>query len=131
MPQNAAGCLTDPPVSEPSAIGTTPAATAAADPPDDPPGTSSGATGFFVTPNALYSVDEPIANSSRFVLPTMTAPAAASRSMAVALYGGSQPSRMREEQVVGTPRVQRLSLSAIGTPASGPGSPPAATVAST
>ena len=41
-PQNAAGCRTEPPVSEPSAIGTMPAATAAAEPPDEPPGTRSG-----------------------------------------------------------------------------------------
>ena len=40
MPQKLAGCRTEPPVSEPSAAGTTPAATSAADPPDDPPGTS-------------------------------------------------------------------------------------------
>src|SRR6478609_10691207 len=38
-PQNAAGCLTDPPVSEPRAMGVMPAATAAADPPDEPPAT--------------------------------------------------------------------------------------------
>jgi hypothetical protein len=38
-PQNAAGCRTEPPVSEPSAIGTRPAATAAAEPPEEPPGT--------------------------------------------------------------------------------------------
>jgi hypothetical protein len=35
---------------------------------------------------------------------------------------------MRDEHVVGTPRVHRLSLSATGTPASGPGSSPAATL---
>src|SRR5258705_10049373 len=87
MPQTAAGWGTDPPVSEPRAMGTTPAATAAAEPPDDPPGTRSGAIGFLVGPNALYSVDDPIANSSRFVLPTMTAPAARRRSTTVAVYG--------------------------------------------
>ena len=57
--------------------GTMPAATAAADPPDDPPGTRSGASGLRVGPNALFSVDEPIANSSMFVLPTTIAPGGA------------------------------------------------------
>src|SRR5688572_19087622 len=99
MPQNAAGCRTEPPVSDPSAIGTTPHATAAADPPDDPPGTRSGANGFRVGPNALFSVDDPIANSSKFVLPTSTAPAECSRSTTVAVYGLTYPSRMREPQV--------------------------------
>ena len=39
-------------------------------------------------PNAEFSVELPIANSSRFVFPTMTAPASCSRSTTVALYGG-------------------------------------------
>ena len=37
-----------------------------------------------------------MANSSRLVLPTTTAPAARSRSTTVASYGGRQPSRIRE-----------------------------------
>ena len=41
--------------------------------------------------------------------------------------GGRQPSRIRDEQVVGMPAVQMLSFRATGTPASGPGSSPAAT----
>ncbi len=49
-PQSAAGCRTEPPVSEPRATRTMPAATAAADPPDEPPGTRSGATGLRVGP---------------------------------------------------------------------------------
>src|SRR3954471_9215312 len=86
-PQNAAGCRTEPPVSDPSAISTMPAATAAADPPDEPPGTRSGASGFRVGPTALLSVDEPIANSSMFDLPTMSAPAGRKRRVAVASNG--------------------------------------------
>ena len=46
----AAGCLIEPPVSEPSAHGARPAATAAADPPEEPPGTRSGSHGFRVGP---------------------------------------------------------------------------------
>ena len=87
MPQNAAGCRTEPPVSDPSAMRVMPAATAAAEPPDDPPGTRSGASGFFVGPKALFSVDEPIANSSMFVLAMTMAPASRSRRTAVASYG--------------------------------------------
>ena len=79
MPQSAAGWRIDPPVSEPSASGAIPAATATADPPLDPPGMRSVAHGFRVGPNAEFSVDDPIANSSQFVLPTITAPAASSR----------------------------------------------------
>src|SRR5688500_12904341 len=86
-PQNAAGCRTEPPVSEPSAIGARPAATPAALPPDEPPGTFVGSSGFRVGPYALCSVDEPIANSSMFVFPTTTAPAARSRETTVASNG--------------------------------------------
>ena len=87
MPQNAAGWRTEPPVSEPSAAGTMPAATAAALPPEEPPGTRAGSSGWRVAPNAELSVDDPIANSSRLVFPTMTAPAARSRRTTVAPYG--------------------------------------------
>src|SRR5436853_2223821 len=99
----------EPPVSEPSAIGAKPAATAAADPPLDPPGTRAGSCGLPVGPNAEFSVEDPMANSSRFVLPTGMAPAARRRSTTVASYGGRHPSRMRDPHVVGMPRVQRLS----------------------
>src|SRR3954447_22685995 len=129
-PQSAAGWRIDPPVSDPKARAAKPAVTAAADPPDDPPGTRVVSSGLRVGPNAEFSVLDPIANSSRLVLPMMIAPAACSRVTIVASYGGFQPSRMREEQVVGTPRVHMLSLSATGTPVSGPGSSPAATAAS-
>ena len=48
---------------------------------------ASGRAGLRVGPYALFSVDEPIANSSMFVLPTTTAPAARSRVTTVASYG--------------------------------------------
>ncbi len=75
MPQSAAGCLIDPPVSEPSAHGARPPATAAAEPPEDPPGTRPGSQGLLVGPKAEFSVDEPMANSSMFVLPRRLSPA--------------------------------------------------------
>ena len=84
LPQSADGCLIEPPVSEPSAHGASPAVTAAALPPPEPPGTRVGSHGLCVGPNALFSVDEPIANSSRFVRPISTASAARSRSITVA-----------------------------------------------
>src|SRR5215472_9164387 len=78
-PHSAAGWRIDPPVSDPSASGAYPAATAAADPPLEPPGTRLGSCGLRVGPNAEFSVDDPIANSSRFVLPMTTPPASRSR----------------------------------------------------
>jgi hypothetical protein len=77
-PHNAAGCRIDPPVSEPNASAANPAATAAADPPLDPPGTRLGSSGLRVGPNAEFSVLDPIANSSRLVLPIRIAPACSS-----------------------------------------------------
>ena len=79
----------DPPVSVPSASGAIRAATAAAEPPDEPPGTRATSQGLRVTLYALFSVDEPIANSSMFVLPTTIAPAASRRRTAVAPKGGA------------------------------------------
>src|SRR6188474_853738 len=115
-PHSAAGCRTDPPVSVPSAMGANPVATATADPPLEPPGIRDVSHGLRVGPKAECSVEEPIANSSQFVLPMTTAPAACSRSTAVAEYGGVQSPRIREPAVARTPRTQIVSLMAIGTP---------------
>ena len=59
------------------------AAIEAADPPDDPPGTCACDQGFLTGLYALFSFDEPIANSSMFSLPSMTAPASARRPVTV------------------------------------------------
>ena len=72
-----------------------------------------------------------MANSSMLVLPRMIAPACFSRWVIVASYGGCQPSRIREPQVVGMPLVVKTSLTASGTPASGPSCSPLARLAST
>ena len=69
MPRAAAHCL---------------AATAAADPPEEPPGTREVSHGFRVGRKPLFSVEDPIANSSQLVLPMTTAPAAESFSTTVA-----------------------------------------------
>ena len=55
--------------------GTCRAATAAALPPELPPGVRARSYGLWHGPNALFSLDEPIANSSMLSLPTTTAPA--------------------------------------------------------
>ena len=105
-------------MSVPRASGASKAATAEAEPPPEPPGTRSVSHGLWVGPNAECSVEEPCANSSRFVLPSSGMPAALSFSMTVASYGGTQPSRIFEAAVVTMPLVTIMSLIAIGTPAS-------------
>src|SRR6185436_16346957 len=105
MPQNAAGCRMDPPVSEPSVATAVPAATAAAEPPLDPPGTRVRSRGLCTGPKAEFSFDEPIANSSQFNLPKMIAPAASSRATAVQSYGGMKLPRIFEPAVLRNPLV--------------------------
>ena len=70
-------------VSEPSAHGASPELTAAAEPPPEPPGTREGSHGLCDGPKAEFSVEEPIANSSVFVLPRMRRPWDFSRSTTV------------------------------------------------
>src|SRR3954467_6835294 len=123
MPHNAAGWRIEPPVSVPSAHGARPAATAAALPPELPPGTRSRSHGFSTGPYAEFSFDEPIANSSWFVLASSGAPAPASFSTTVAVYGGGWSSRIFEPAWDGTPSVQKSSLTPSGTPPSGASAP--------
>ena len=77
MPVNAAGWRIEPPVSVPVAPSARRAATAAAEPPDEPPGTSGVFAplrrhGDSTGPKNDVSFDEPIANSSLLVLPSIT-----------------------------------------------------------
>ena len=65
----------DPPVSDPRAHGTTPAATAAAEPPLEPPVMRRGSQGFPVRPHAETRFVPPAASSCWFVFPIMTSPA--------------------------------------------------------
>ena len=121
MPVTAAGWRIEPPVSVPVASGASYAATAAEEPPDGAAGDAGrGPTGCGSVPYALFSVEEPIANSSMLVLPRITRPASRSRAVTVASYGGRQPSRILEPAVVGMSAVVKTSLCASGTPASGP-----------
>ena len=85
VPQKLPGWRMEPPVSEPSAMVASPAATAAALPPDEPPGTRSRSQGFLLGPNALVSVEEPNANSSMLSLPSGMPPASMARATHVAV----------------------------------------------
>ncbi len=76
-------------MSVPSAHTAMPDETAAALPPLDPPGTVSRSHGLCTGPNAEFSFEEPIANSSQFVLPSRTPPSARSRAHGVQSYGGT------------------------------------------
>jgi hypothetical protein len=109
-----AGCLTEPPVSVPSAATHISAATAAADPPDVPPDTLILPYGFTTGQNAEFSLPEPIANSSRFVFHIIHPPAASSLVKQVALYGGIKFSAILEANVVLTHCVRMRSFTAIG-----------------
>src|SRR3970282_2771842 len=102
-----------------SARPASPPATAAAEPPEEPPGTRARSHGLRVGKNAEFSVDEPMANSSILVLPSITAPAALRRTITVASYGGTKFSRIFEEQGVPTPLGQITSFMARGTPSRG------------
>src|SRR6478736_8333964 len=103
----------EPPVSEPSAHGARPAETAAAEPPPEPPGTRLGSQGFRDGPYAEFSVDDPSANSSVFVLPISGRPASLQRAATVESNTGTYPARILEPAVVSTPFVEITSLSAI------------------
>src|SRR6266851_2850737 len=121
MPHRAAGWRIEPPVSGPSAHGASPSATAAALPPEEPPGTRSRSHGLRTGPKPEFSLEDPIANSSWLVFASRLAPAPVRREMTVAVYGGRYPSRIRDPDWLGTPSVQKRSLTASGTPARGAG----------
>jgi hypothetical protein len=74
----------DPPVSEPTLAKHSCAATLAAQPPEDPPGMRVVSHGLSVVKKDEFSVELPMANSSRFRRPKTTAPACFSRCTTVA-----------------------------------------------
>ena len=85
-PHRAAGWRMEPPVSEPRPSGAKPAATATALPARRAARARGwGRAGCGVGPKAEFSVEQPMANSSRLVLPMGMAPAATSRSTTVAV----------------------------------------------
>src|SRR5688572_11934731 len=125
MPVSAAGWRIDPPVSVAVAAGAKRAATAAAEPPELPPGTASASQGLRTGPYHEVSLDEPMANSSMFVLPSVTAPASFRRPTTCASYGATKFESILEPQEETQPLVQKMSLCAMGTPVSGPARPAA------
>ena len=74
-------------MSDPKAATAIPVATATADPPLLPPGTLVECQGFKVGPNAEFSLEEPIANSSMFVVPITKASSSFKAFTTVASYG--------------------------------------------
>ena len=118
-PQQADGMRIDPPPSPPIATGTSPAATATAVPPLDPPGERRRSQGLRVSPCSTDSVNGHWPNSGIAVLPTTTAPAARSRRTT----SPSAPAGVtlaRPPKVVTQPATSSSSLTATGTPCSGP-----------
>ena len=121
-PQKCAGRRTLAPESVPSANAAEPDATAAAEPPLDPPAERSSACGLFVRPKTSLSVSIPPPHGGRFVLPTTTAPAARSRATTTASAAATTPRRSGTPTTSGRPPTAMLSLTANGTPRSGPAS---------
>ncbi len=76
-------------MSEPSASGTMPEASAHAAPPLEPPADRVGSTGFRVVPKTRLKVWEPAANSGTLVLPSTTAPAPRTRSTSSSSRSGT------------------------------------------
>ena len=121
----------EPPVSLPMEKEQRSAATAAAEPPLDPPGTQAKFQGFLVVLIALFSVEEPMANSSMLTFPRNTASAPASRRTMVPSKGLRYPASILEAQEVKPSWVHMTSFKETGTPARGPKASPRPRLAST
>src|SRR5262245_4524948 len=119
-PHRAAGQTIDPSVSVPTAIGASPAATAAPEPDDDPPAERSRAWGLRQSPpTALHpELDEDerkFAHSERLVLPRTIAPALRSLDTSGASAFGPVSASAKEPAVVPIgPTVSMLSLTRTG-----------------
>ena len=126
-----AGMRIEPPVSVPRAIRADPSHRLTPAPADEPPGArcSSASHGLTGVPVCGFSPTAPKANSTVCVLPVNTAPNRRSaRTRNPSRHGGSGrgvPARS------GSPSSAYRSLTDTATPASGPGSSPRATAAST
>nr|BFE85893.1 hypothetical protein GCM10020093_084940 [Planobispora longispora] len=108
----------EPSPSAPWASGTIPDATAAALPPDEPPEVRSRSHGLRVTPYTLS--EKPARHSSgTLVIPTTTAPASRSRATTGWSSAAGVSGVAADPQRIASPRTGTLSLTAIGTPASG------------
>jgi hypothetical protein len=92
-PHSAAGMRSEPPVSEPVAIGSMSTASAAADPPEEPPALSTGSKGLPVAPHTGLRVLAPAPMSGTLVLAVTIAPAARRRATSVLSAAGTWPRR--------------------------------------
>ncbi len=88
IPWRPAGTRPDPAVSVPMAMSASPRATATAEPELEPPEIWSGRRASRTAPCGLRVPTSPVANWSRLVAPTTTAPAARSRATASASCSG-------------------------------------------
>ena len=113
-------------MSEPSASGTIPAASAAAAPPLEPPAERLGSRGLRVVPKTRLKVWEPAANSGTLVRPISTAPARRIRSTTRSSRSGTWSAKSGEPYVVRQPATSWVSLTANGSPWSGPTGQPRA-----
>src|SRR6185312_4878663 len=96
MPHSAAGPRIEPPVSEPSANGTRPAATAAPEPLDEPPVKCSRFQGLRAGGHGRSKDGPPCANSWVASLPSSTAPASRSLLVVVASWLGMSSAQILE-----------------------------------
>src|SRR5262249_26201861 len=110
VPQKADGIRIEPPVSDPRAAEHMPADTGAADPPEDPPATSGRFHGLWTAPKWLSAEVPPNANSCRFCLPTITAPAALRRRTTSASSAGTRSAKNALAAVVFTFAVSNKSF---------------------
>src|SRR4029077_10210681 len=123
-PQNDAGILIEPPMSEPVASVAVPAASAAADPPLEPPGEYLVCHGLRVTPQSRDQVTGAQENSGVVVRACTMPPASRIRcakaavSSATASRSGSEPSVLR------CPAISASSFTATGRPSRGKGGTP-------
>ena len=117
-------------MSEPSASGTIPEASAHAAPPLEPPAERDGSTGLSVVPKTVLKVCDPAANSGTLVLPTTTTPARRTRSTISSSASGTWSANSGEPYVVRHPATAWVSLNANGSPCSGPTSAPEASASS-
>mmetsp|Transcript_86758 Transcript_86758/g.246041 ORF Transcript_86758/g.246041 Transcript_86758/m.246041 type:complete len:230 (+) Transcript_86758:962-1651(+) len=118
------GIRMEPPPSDDVAHGTMRAATAAALPPDEPPGERSRAHGFRDGGPRRFLVTAEKPSAEVLVFPTTMAPARRRRPTWTESRTAGAAGDVCRPLVVGMPRTSSRSLTAMGTPASGPTWPP-------
>jgi len=123
-PQNDAGILIEPPMSEPVASVAVPAASAAADPPLEPPGEYLVFHGLRVTPQSLDQVIGAQQNSGVVVLACTMAPASMMRWTKAVVCSATTSRRGSDPSVFRCPAISASSFTATGRPSSGRTGPP-------